>query len=77
MRVGGGRRVYAIADEDMDRENAEKTSSVHFLRFEFDDAQTLALRQGTPLQVGVDHPNYSGIVTLSDSAREELLHDFA
>ena len=58
VRVAGGERVYAIADEDLERENDEKTSSVHFLRFEL-GAHAAALKQGAKLAIGVDHPNYA------------------
>jgi len=51
-------RVYAIADEDLERENEEKTSAVHFLRFELDHEMTGALKHGAALSLGVDHPNY-------------------
>jgi hypothetical protein len=58
VQVAGGERVYAIADEDLERENDEKTSSVHFLRFEL-GAHAAALKQGAKLAIGVDHPNYA------------------
>ena len=59
VEVHGCPRVYAIADEDLERETGEKTSSVHFLRFELEPPMVAALRHGAPLAVGVDHPNYS------------------
>ncbi len=49
--------MYAIADEDLERETEEKTSSVHFLRFELDE-MARALKGGSPLAIGVDHPQY-------------------
>lgn len=58
VAVAGQPRVYAIADEDLERENAEKTSSVHFLRFELGASTIAALRQGAALAVGIDHPAY-------------------
>src|SRR6266545_2352632 len=58
VRIEGGERVYAIADEDLERENEEKTSSVHFLRFELDDAARARLKRGAGLAMGVDHPAY-------------------
>jgi hypothetical protein len=58
IEVEGQERVYAIADEDMDRENAEKTSAVHFLRFELTPAMTEALKGGAQMMIGCDHPNY-------------------
>src|SRR3990172_7193987 len=51
-------RVYAIADEDLERQNEEKPSAVHFLRFELDHEMTGALKHGAALSLGVDHPNY-------------------
>jgi hypothetical protein len=57
--VAGLARVYAIADEDLERENAEKTSAVHFVRFELTDEMAAALEHGTGLSMGVDHPAYT------------------
>ena len=54
MQVDGSQRVYAIADEDLPRENEEKTSSVHFLRFEFEPSMIDAFRQGVPVALGID-----------------------
>jgi hypothetical protein len=54
----GGERIYAIADEDLERENEEKTSAVHFLRFELGPTAGARLRQGATLAIGVDHPAY-------------------
>ncbi len=58
VQIGGGERVYAIADEDLERENEEKTSSVHFLRFELGRAAGARLREGAALAIGVDHSAY-------------------
>ena len=58
VQIGSGERIYAIADEDLERENEEKTSAVHFLRFEL-GTQAAALKQGVKLAVGIDHPKYS------------------
>lgn len=58
VQVEGCARVYAIADEDLERENAEKTSSVHFLRFEMERAMAQAVKRGMALAVGIDHPEY-------------------
>jgi hypothetical protein len=58
VQVEGQARVYAIADEDMDRENAQKTSAVHFLRFELSQAMKDALKGGAQMMVGCDHANY-------------------
>ena len=59
VQVDGQRKVYAIADEDLERENAEKTSSVHFLRFEFDTPAIAAAKQGAAIALGIDHPHYT------------------
>jgi hypothetical protein len=58
VEVEGHPRVYAIADEDLDRENAEKTSAVHFVRFEFTGAMREAIRAGAQVKLGCDHTNY-------------------
>ena len=62
VRVGGFERVFAIADEDLERENAEKTSSVHFLRFEFTTDMAAAMKRGASLAIGIDHPAYSATI---------------
>ena len=62
VRVEGCARVYAIADEDLERENDEKTSSVHFLRFELTKEMAEALKYGMALAVGVDHRAYTASV---------------
>ncbi len=64
VEVEGHSRVYAIADEDLDRENAEKTSAVHFVRFEFNTAQREAVRAGASVKIGCDHTNYPVHVTV-------------
>jgi len=58
VRVAGFDPVYAIADEDLERENEEKTSSVHFLRFQLGEAMGRAAKEGAGLAIGVDHPHY-------------------
>ena len=58
VQVEGHERVFAIADEDLDRENEDKTSSVHFLRFELDAAMRSAVLAGASISLGVDHPEY-------------------
>jgi hypothetical protein len=58
VQVEGQARVYAIADEDLERENAEKTSAVHFVRFELNGAMKSALQSGAQMMIGCDHPNY-------------------
>lgn len=76
VQVGDGERVWAIADEDLERETPEKTSSVHFLRFELGPERVAALRAGAPLAVGVEHPNYTAVVSpVPGNVREALLAD--
>jgi hypothetical protein len=76
VRVEGHKRVYAIADEDLDRETAEKTSAVHFLRFELDRAMVDALKHGAPVSAGIDHPQYNVIVdNLDPAVRASLAGD--
>ncbi len=58
IEVEGQPRVYAIANEDLDRTTAEKTSSVHFLRFQLTDAMKKSLKAGAQMKVGCDHPEY-------------------
>ena len=78
MRVGAHQKVYAIADEDLDRENDEKTSAVHFLRFELDAAMKQALKSGEALAVGVDHSAYSATRDPAPvETRSSLLNDLA
>jgi Protein of unknown function (DUF3501) len=62
VRVAGFASVYGIADEDLDRSTDEKTSSVHFLRFELEGKMKQALKSGAALVIGVDHPNYRATV---------------
>jgi hypothetical protein len=78
VKVEGCQRVYAIADEDLERENAEKTSSVHFLRFELDGTMVQSLRRGAALSAGIDHPQYSSTVDRVDTRiRDALVEDLA
>ncbi len=77
MRVAGFEPVFAIADEDIERENAEKTAAVHFLRFEFTAPMIAALKAGATLSVGVDHPHYQAVVDpLAEAVRAALCEDF-
>ena len=77
VRVGDLEPVYAIADEDLERENEEKTSSVHFLRFELDTAVRERVRDGVPVRVGVDHPQYRAAVELEPEVCAALASDLA
>ena len=76
VQVRGHDRVHAIADEDLERENAEKTSSVHFLRFELTAAMIRALESGTALAAGVDHDHYRhSIDPVPERVKAALLQD--
>jgi len=78
VRVDGHEKVYAIADEDLDRSTEEKTSAVHFLRFELDAAMVAALKAGAALGVGVEHENYAARADpLPDAVRDSLAADLA
>jgi len=77
LQVAGHARVHAIADEDLERENADKTSAVHFLRFELDGGMRQALRDGAPLAVGVDHPQYQAMVEAGPPVRAALAADLS
>ncbi|HUL55682.1 MAG TPA: DUF3501 family protein, partial [Usitatibacter sp.] len=78
VRVEGCPPVYAIADEDLDRETEEKTSSVHFLRFELSAEMVRALKYGVTLAMGVDHPHYRAeIDPLPPAVRSSLVADLA
>jgi len=76
VRVDGNEPVFAIADEDLDRSTADKTSSVHFMRFELTDAMVAALKQGASLGMGIDHHQYSHEVEpVADAVRSALAAD--
>ena len=78
VQVADFSRVHAIADEDLERENEVKTSSVHFLRFELSEAMIGALRGGARLVMGIDHANYSHAnEAIADHTRKALIADFA
>lgn len=76
VRAKGGARIHAIADEDLERENDQKTSAVHFLRFELEPESIAALKVGAALTIGVDHPHYTAIVDPVDAGiRASLVSD--
>ena len=78
LQVDGFDEVYAIADEDLERENEEKTSSVHFLRFEFAPPMIAALKQGAALAVGIDHSACTlRIDEVAPNVQSALVKDFA
>jgi hypothetical protein len=75
IEVEGHARIYAIADEDLERENDEKTSSVHFVRFELPAAARAAVRAGAGVRLGCDHPNYPAHVSISPETLASLAGD--
>ncbi len=78
VQVAGHERVFAIADEDLERENEEKTSSVHFLRFELDPVMVAAARDGAAISIGIDHPHYRHeVAPLPARVRDALVADLA
>ena len=77
VEVEGMQRVYAIADEDMDRENEEKTSAVHFVRFELTPAMCAAVKAGASVKVGCDHTNYPAHVAVSAETLASLASDLS
>ena len=78
VRVDGNEQVFAIADEDLERETESKTSSVHFLRFELSDKMVTDLGQGAALGIGIEHRNYSHEVEpVAASIRDALIADLA
>jgi hypothetical protein len=78
VQVADFERVLAIADEDLERENEEKTSSVHFLRFELSAAMCKSIKSGAPVHMGIDHPNYQQQLTpIPQPTRDALAVDLA
>ena len=78
VQVDGHSKVYAIADEDLERENDEKTSSVHFLRFELDPAMIASFKGGAALAAGSDHTQYPArIEEVAPNVQTALVGDLA
>jgi hypothetical protein len=78
VQVADQTKVYAIADEDMERENEDKTSAVHFLRFELDATSVAAAKAGSPIRMGIDHDAYKvEPTTLADNTRAALVLDLS
>ncbi len=75
IEVDGFKRVYAISDEDLERENDTKTSAVHFCRFEFNEAAKKAIKYGAKVTLGCDHPNYNARVSIPLNQLESLRED--
>jgi hypothetical protein len=77
VEVEGHARVYAIADEDLDRENDEKTSAVHFVRFEFNAPTCAAIKAGAAVKIGCDHTNYPAHLEIFADTLASLAGDIA
>jgi hypothetical protein len=76
MQVGDGEKIRPIADEDLDRDSEDKTSAVHFLRFELTSSQIEALKNDAELSAGIDHPNYQvDVRPVPDNVRRSLIND--
>ena len=75
IQVRGFDRVWAIADEDMERENDQKTSAVHFLRLELTEEMARALKSGVGLSIGIDHPQYRTMLDVPVAVRDSLSRD--
>lgn len=76
LEVAGFDKVFPISNEDLERETDEKTSSVHFMRFEFTPEMISALKDGTEMKAGVDHAEYQYEMVIDNSVRQSLVEDF-
>lgn len=77
VRIGEFERVYPVANEDLERESEDKTSSVHFLRFELTQEMIAAAKQGASIGLGIDHAHYRhSVETLPEPLRDSLVCDF-
>ena len=77
LQVDGHDKVFAVADEDMERSTEDKTSAVHFMRYEFTDEMISSLQSGVKLNAGVEHEHYKHIVSpVAENIRQELVQDF-
>ena len=77
MQVEGFDKVRPICNEDLARETEDKTSAVHFMRFELTAEMVAAARQGVPLHAGIDHPEYTVQVVIPEAIRQSLANDLA
>jgi hypothetical protein len=77
VQVAGHEKAFAIADEDMEREDDTKTSSVHFVRFELDPAMIEDMKNGASLTMGTDHPDYGYQVQVHPAVRDSLTADLS
>jgi len=76
IKVADQAQVFAIANEDLERSTDEKTSAVHFLRFEFDEESIALAKSGATITIGASHPAYSEEIELTDGSRASLVADF-
>lgn len=76
LQFGDTGKIWPIADEDLERDSPDKTSAVHFMRYELNDEQLAAAKGGAPLAIGIDHDAYpADDVTVPDAVRESLVKD--
>lgn len=74
IKIGEHAPLYPIANEDMEREIEEKTAAVHFLRFEFTPEMKIALKEGEPVSIGIDHPKYNHTVAAIEQQTKDSLN---
>ena len=75
VQVEGHDKVWSISNEDLERSNADKTSSVHFMRFELSDDMAASLKAGAALSMGVEHKAYCHEASIDDDVRQSLIND--
>lgn len=75
VSVGERERIYAKANEDLERSNEEKTAAVHFMRFELDQEAAESAKAGLPIRMGIDHPELPYEITVDEGARASLAND--
>ena len=75
VKIGDAAKLFAIADEDLDRSTSEKTSSVHFLRFELPSEQAKNLDASMPIIFGIDHNNYQYQTNICVTTKESIIKD--
>ncbi len=76
MQIADHEKIYAIADEDLERDTEEKTSAVHFMRFELDSDMITALKKGATISAGVEHENYQKTISpIKNNIRDSLVDD--
>ncbi|MGB8408487.1 MAG: DUF3501 family protein [Gallionella sp.] len=77
VSVQGSGKVFAICNEDLDRETEDKTAAVHFLRFELTPHMVVAIKQGAPVRAGIDHPQYTYALEMPPEVSDALAMDLA